>query len=76
MLSFATPLASQIGFSIASLNKNNYKSIELELSQVIFTMLMSHTVSSFQCYIRELERFNYADVVTPDMIVFDFVIEC
>lgn len=38
MLSFATPLASQIGFSIASLNKNNYKSIELELSQVIFTL--------------------------------------
>ncbi|KAG0608479.1 hypothetical protein M758_8G108900 [Ceratodon purpureus] len=33
MLSFATPLASQIGFSIASLNKDNYKSIELELSQ-------------------------------------------
>jgi hypothetical protein len=34
MLSFVSPLASQIGFLIASLNKSNYKSLALELSQV------------------------------------------
>jgi CCR4-NOT transcription complex subunit 1 len=34
MLSFVSPLASQIGFLIASLNKSNYKSLALELSQL------------------------------------------
>jgi CCR4-NOT transcription complex subunit 1 len=34
MFSFASPLASQIGFLIASLNKSNYKSLALELNQL------------------------------------------
>lgn len=34
MLSFASSLASQIGYLIANLNKNNYKSVVFELSQV------------------------------------------
>jgi hypothetical protein len=34
MFSFASPLASQIGFLIASLNQSNYKSLALELNQL------------------------------------------
>lgn len=37
MFSFASPLASQIGFLIASLNKSNYKSLALELNQVLIS---------------------------------------
>jgi hypothetical protein len=45
MLSFVSPLASQIGFLIASLNKSNYKSLALELSQVNLHVLQSGAIA-------------------------------
>jgi hypothetical protein len=45
MLSFVSPLASQIGFLIASLNKSNYKSLALELSQVNLNLLQSGAIA-------------------------------
>jgi len=45
MLSFVSPLASQIGFLIASLNKSNYKSLALELSQVNLNVLQSGAIA-------------------------------
>jgi hypothetical protein len=48
MFSFASPLASQIGFLIASLNKSNYKSVALELNQVLISFSRAAAAAAYE----------------------------
>jgi hypothetical protein len=48
MFSFASPLASQIGFLIASLNQSNYKSLALELNQVLISFSRAAAAAAYE----------------------------
>ncbi len=61
MFSFASPLASQIGFLIARLNKSNYKSLALELNQVLILFSRAAAAAAYELGYQSL-LFNPSEV--------------